>query len=136
MRFGGIYTAGWCDYFSPQRKRVNSRSGLELVAQAELHDARLRDLVVVSPPGDWVAEAPRSAERIKLRRVRYVENFPAKLQVVILVIGHVPLFRQSCIDGEITVASNVVTLSGETRPRIAIYSVGSRRIGEQVGSAW
>src|SRR5271157_375470 len=114
-------------------------SGLEFVAQRELHDARIREqaAVVAETPSATHTERARKEARLNIEAdaVGNVENLPPELQALLFAPGHAPALGKAEIEPEEAVTPDDVPLSGLSR--IGIVKRTDRRgpVGENVGPA-
>src|SRR5580692_4729377 len=121
--------------------RPSSLLRLELVAQRELHYARLRQQTRVGAKAVRLLRQRREqrrrpdALRIKPRQVRYVEHLPAELDALGFVVGHLPVLDQAHVQTGIAVATQNVARTNLAGKRQGEVLLGSSGIGERVHRA-
>src|ERR1700687_2565948 len=112
-----------------RKARWDSRSGpfgfgnvsrLELVAQCELHYARIGGKpCVLAERRAGEVHGGIDAERIETHGVQHVEDCPSQLQGVTFRIRHLPAFAEAHVEAEVAGAAQEITLSGFTGEGLA-----------------
>src|SRR6266699_2215059 len=111
---------------------------LELVAQRELHHARVGKQPTVVPERIGNIQFRRDGLRIKFCGVGHVKNFPSELHTMAFRPWHLPPFAESEIYSEEAISPDLVTgssFAGERRTELSDSAAGPRPLLKDVYTA-